>query len=78
MYIDQGTRSFNVDVRIEDEEMQQKLGQLISTFLAFEVLLSEHCKPTTLKETIKAWLRPKPMGTADCMRAELMLRYNGQ
>ncbi|CDW73862.1 UNKNOWN [Stylonychia lemnae] len=78
-YQDQGSRSFNVDVfLLEDPNNMKNFQELISTFKEFELLLNQYFKPNNFKDTIKYYFGAKPLGTGDLMRAEMIMKYNGQ
>ena len=46
--------------------------------IEFEVILSQSCKQNSYKEMLKLWFKSKPMGTFECMRIELELRYGAE
>ena len=67
--------AFNVEVRVVEEN--GNIDQLVTLMLQFEQEISGYCKPQSLKEILRLWLcNSKPLNTADCMRAELLIRYN--
>lgn len=69
---------FSVDMKFSEDGQDLILKQLLNEMIEFETLLSKSCKQNSLKEMVKLWFKPKPMGTFECMRIELELKYGAE
>lgn len=54
------------------------MKELIHELKVYEDLIANYCKPNNLKDYCSRWLRKKPFGNMDWMRAELEYKYGGE